>query len=105
MAACQRSIVFRISSAACSGWSQCGKWPHFSNQCSVASGISAAATLHWFEKCGHFPHWDQPLAVEDTSGAPFPFGRDRVAVGEATQQIPQLGWVEDVEADVQAGEA
>lgn len=18
------------------------------------------ATLHWFERCGHFPHWDQP---------------------------------------------
>ena len=18
------------------------------------------AQLHWFEKCGHFPHWDQP---------------------------------------------
>jgi len=18
------------------------------------------ATLHWFESCGHFPHWDQP---------------------------------------------
>ncbi|TXM97492.1 alpha/beta hydrolase, partial [Methylobacterium sp. WL64] len=19
-----------------------------------------SARLHWFERCGHFPHWDQP---------------------------------------------
>lgn len=32
------------------------------------------ATLHWFEHCGHFPHWDQPdeaaaLILSSTAGA------------------------------------
>ncbi len=25
-----------------------------------AAGLFPDATLHWFERCGHFPHWDQP---------------------------------------------
>lgn len=23
------------------------------------------ATLHWFDSCGHFPHWDQPVEAAD----------------------------------------
>ena len=41
------------------------------------------ASLYWFDKCGHFPQWDQPeetvqliLAVISQSGAPAPVGRD-----------------------------
>ena len=32
------------------------------NQWSVARAQAAFphATLHWFDRCGHFPHWDQP---------------------------------------------
>ena len=26
----------------------------------VAQAAFPAARLHWFEHCGHFPHWDQP---------------------------------------------
>ncbi|KAA9085433.1 alpha/beta fold hydrolase [Microbacterium radiodurans] len=30
------------------------------SQAARASELFPDATLHWFEKCGHFPHWDQP---------------------------------------------
>ncbi|OZC75031.1 alpha/beta hydrolase [Rhodococcus sp. 06-418-5] len=30
------------------------------SQAKVALERFPDATLHWFEKCGHFPHWDQP---------------------------------------------
>jgi pimeloyl-ACP methyl ester carboxylesterase len=26
-----------------------------------ATELFPDATLHWFENCGHFPHWDQPI--------------------------------------------
>jgi pimeloyl-ACP methyl ester carboxylesterase len=25
-----------------------------------AATLFPDATLHWFDRCGHFPHWDQP---------------------------------------------
>ncbi|MBY4206047.1 alpha/beta hydrolase [Rhodococcus sp. 05-2255-1e] len=30
------------------------------SQAEVAMQRFPDATLHWFDKCGHFPHWDQP---------------------------------------------
>lgn len=30
------------------------------SQAKVALERFPDATLHWFDKCGHFPHWDQP---------------------------------------------
>jgi pimeloyl-ACP methyl ester carboxylesterase len=29
-------------------------------QADRATALFPDATLHWFEKCGHFPHWDAP---------------------------------------------
>jgi pimeloyl-ACP methyl ester carboxylesterase len=33
------------------------------SQAKVAAERYPDATLHWFEDCGHFPHWDQPEAT------------------------------------------
>ncbi|MDQ0079263.1 alpha/beta fold hydrolase [Arthrobacter oryzae] len=33
------------------------------SQAAVAAELYPDATLHWFESCGHFPHWDQPEAT------------------------------------------
>ncbi len=30
------------------------------SQAAEALRLFPGATLHWFEQCGHFPHWDQP---------------------------------------------
>ena len=30
------------------------------SQAERAMRLFPDATLHWFERCGHFPHWDQP---------------------------------------------
>lgn len=30
------------------------------SQAKTASSLFPDATLHWFDDCGHFPHWDQP---------------------------------------------
>lgn len=30
------------------------------SQAKLATERFPDATLHWFDKCGHFPHWDQP---------------------------------------------
>lgn len=30
------------------------------SQAAHATQMFPDATLHWFERCGHFPHWDQP---------------------------------------------
>lgn len=32
----------------------------FPRQAPRAANLFPAARLHWFERCGHFPHWDQP---------------------------------------------
>lgn len=32
-------------------------------EAAVAAALYPDATLHWFEDCGHFPHWDQPEAT------------------------------------------
>jgi pimeloyl-ACP methyl ester carboxylesterase len=29
-------------------------------QAARATALFPDARLHWFDKCGHFPHWDQP---------------------------------------------
>jgi pimeloyl-ACP methyl ester carboxylesterase len=31
------------------------------SQAARAQALFPDARLHWFEKCGHFPQWDQPL--------------------------------------------
>lgn len=35
------------------------------SQAKVAMDRFPDATLHWFDKCGHFPHWDQPEQAAD----------------------------------------
>jgi pimeloyl-ACP methyl ester carboxylesterase len=30
------------------------------SQAQRAQQLFPDATVHWFDKCGHFPHWDQP---------------------------------------------
>ena len=30
------------------------------SQATTANALFPDAILHWFEACGHFPHWDQP---------------------------------------------
>ena len=32
----------------------------FTNQAERALALFPDARLHWFERCGHFPHWDAP---------------------------------------------
>ena len=32
----------------------------FTNQAQRALALFPDARLHWFERCGHFPHWDSP---------------------------------------------
>ena len=32
----------------------------FPNQAARALALFPDARLHWFERCGHFPHWDSP---------------------------------------------
>lgn len=33
------------------------------SEAAAAMELYPEATLHWFEDCGHFPHWDQPEAT------------------------------------------
>lgn len=35
------------------------------SQAARATQLFPDATLHWFDKCGHFPHWDQPGQAAD----------------------------------------
>lgn len=35
------------------------------SQANRAAELFPDATVHWFEKCGHFPHWDQPKQTAD----------------------------------------
>ncbi len=37
----------------------------FPSQAKRAVALFPDATLHWFEKCGHFPQWDQPQQTID----------------------------------------
>ena len=44
----------------------------FPRQAARAQQLFPDARLHWFERCGHFPHWDAPeetarLILETTS--------------------------------------
>ena len=42
------------------GW---GRQDHLllSRQAGRAKAAFPSAQLHWFERCGHFQHWDQPV--------------------------------------------
>ncbi|WP_235900650.1 alpha/beta fold hydrolase [Lolliginicoccus suaedae] len=47
----------------------------FPRQAKRAQDLFPGAELHWFEDCGHFPHWDQPeeaarLILDATRNAP-----------------------------------
>lgn len=37
----------------------------FSRQSKKAMELFPDHSLHWFNKCGHFPHWDQPEQTID----------------------------------------
>ena len=41
------------------GWGR-QDWVCLPRQAPRAQALFPDARLHWFEKCGHFPHWDQP---------------------------------------------
>ena len=41
------------------GWG-CNDRVCFPNQAKRALAMFPDARLHWFERCGHFPHWDAP---------------------------------------------
>lgn len=65
------------------GWG-CNDKVCFPSQAQRALQLFPDARLHWFDRCGHFPHWDAPeetvrLILEmrsDTTGATtVPFGR------------------------------
>ena len=47
----------------------------FPRQATTAANRFPAARFHWFDRCGHFPHWDQReatvrLVLESTAPAP-----------------------------------
>ena len=71
------------------GWGR-GDRVCFPRQAVTAANRFPAARLHWFEHCGHFPHWDQPEATvrlvleataptERKSSAPTPIERSSVS--------------------------
>ena len=37
----------------------------FPSQAKLAQERFPQATLHWFDSCGHFPHWDVPMETVD----------------------------------------
>lgn len=46
------------------GWGRQDKVT-FPSQAARAMELFPDATLHWFDRCGHFPHWDQPAQAAD----------------------------------------
>jgi len=46
------------------GWGRQDKIT-FPSQAKLATERFPDASLHWFDKCGHFPHWDQPEQAAD----------------------------------------
>ena len=46
------------------GWGRQDKIT-FPSQAAAAIERFPDASLHWFDKCGHFPHWDQPEQAAD----------------------------------------
>ena len=56
----------------------------FPSQAPRAIAAFPDATLYWFDKCGHFPHWDQPeetiqLILAVTSQESVPAGAAEMA--------------------------
>jgi len=54
------------------GWGN-QDWVCFPQQAQRARAMFPDAQLHWFENCGHFPHWDSPpeatqVVLEGTMG-------------------------------------
>ena len=67
----------------------------FANQAQRALALFPDARLHWFERCGHFPHWDAPqetvrLILDSTasqihpSTADAPTAHSRISGGGAS---------------------
>ena len=67
----------------------------FANQAQRALALFPDARLHWFERCGHFPHWDAPqetvrLILDNTARqinpttATAPIAHSRILGGGAT---------------------
>ena len=61
-----------IDSPLAIGWGR-NDWICLPRQAQRAVTLFPDAQLHWFDRCGHFPHWDQPdatvsLILEVTSG-------------------------------------
>jgi len=66
------------------GWGR-RDWVCLPRQAERAIRLFPDARLHWFDACGHFPHWDSPvettrLILDSTGGAPTS-NNGRVAVG------------------------
>ena len=63
-----------IDSPLAIGWGR-NDWICLPRQAQRAVALFPDAQLHWFDRCGHFPHWDQPdatvsLILDVTSGHP-----------------------------------
>ena len=59
------------------------------DQAKRALALFPDARLHWFDRCGHFPHWDAPAAtvrlILETTGTP---GNTPVAESEPASRTP-----------------
>ncbi len=57
-------------------------------QAARAQALFPDAKLHWFDRCGHFPHWDAPEAtvklILETTGSAPPGGAPMTAGNGAT---------------------
>ena len=56
----------------------------FPSQAKLAQERFPQATLHWFERCGHFPHWDAPAETVDLILASTLSGDRSPATGDSS---------------------
>lgn len=67
------------------GWGR-RDWVCLPRQAERAARLFPDAHLHWFDACGHFPHWDSPTEttrlILDRTGGVFPSSNGRVAATE-----------------------
>ncbi len=67
----------------------------FPRQARRALNLFPDARLHWFDRCGHFPHWDAPaetvrliLDAPALGMRPAPVGAARAPLGSAVGSLP-----------------
>ena len=57
--ASEYASAFRIKAPLVIGWGRNDR-VGFTSQAKRAMALFPDARLHWFERCGHFPHWEAP---------------------------------------------